>query len=304
MKTKQDLLLAKAQLKAFKINIKHLRKENGRFRSAIEYLKAKLQMNNLDTSADYGEVLGGAGIGIASVFGPNETTESGGLGLHIDTDSIDPATSGELEASTLRTSANSPLRVSVPVSRPSTHVPFYPTSSAGRADEPFLFVPYEVNAAPGSPGSIPAPAPPSPTRIRYPDLAPEGLDLPGAGAAVGRYGPPLSDNERFYKQELSRSTTTPPSKYILSLDNPGRLSSAGAGRGASGPSSEEKRVLHLPLAAAAWSTSRHRQEGVRPVQRHSCQRGEAGPPANHVQDYLKGRHVRGGWVVGAGGESR
>lgn len=231
LKTKQDLLLAKAQLKAFKINIKHVTKENERFRSAIEYLKAKLQMNNLDVSADYGEVLGGAGIGMASVFGLNETTNSARLGLHIDID--DPTTTGENTGR--HTGASSPLRGP---GSPS-HAPFYPTSSH-HPDEPFLFVPYEVDATPDSPGSLRSPR--SPTRLGYTDLS-NGAGGAAGGAATGQYGLPLSDSERFYLQELKRSTTSPTSKYLLSLDHPGHAPErrAGGGWGTVGPSNEEKR---------------------------------------------------------------
>ena len=60
LKTYQDLELAKAQLKAFKVNLKHLRIENTRFRSAIEYLKTKLQLNKIDINADLGAASGNA----------------------------------------------------------------------------------------------------------------------------------------------------------------------------------------------------------------------------------------------------
>lgn len=262
LKTKQDLQLAKAQLRAFKLNIKHLRKENGRFRSAIEYLKAKLQTNDMDVSADFGEVLGGAGIGLATAdttgigFGARVDTEADSR-LHIEVD--EPGDIRIAGAST-HSALGSPRGVGGSPRRP-----FYPTSSSllsalNTEEESFLYVPYDVHAAPGSPGSVPAPQSRSPPRYSQ----------SFSQSVAGGYGLPLSENERFYQEELSRSTTSPTAAYLLSLDNPDHkpapryfatdsgINITGAGVGSwsmSGPSGEEKREISPPTAGERGSGS-------------------------------------------------
>jgi hypothetical protein len=237
LKNKQDLLLAKAQLKAFKINLKHLRRENGRFRSAIEYLKAKLAMNDVgyDVTQDFGEVLGGAGIGLATsghgggidTAGSSSSSGGGGGsmnihntasfgygGLHIDIDDVDPIV-GMGSPGGFSMTGNGNLRFQGEVSRHIPHAPFYPTASSLEQHDPLAFVPYEVDATDGL-----APMSSSPSS-------------PNRGGSGG-YGLPMSDDEKYYMQELQRSPSSPTSKYLRALDSsssPGRRRNYTTGAG-------------------------------------------------------------------------